>query len=379
MGQLERIVALGQHDLFEDGLVGRPDLCKGCRLLRVKHPLDLLDELVHRVERSPVLERLYGIEEPQVQDVRVGAVGRLVEEPDVPPVGSTRGHNVRVVGDVVSRSIVLLHPDVSVPTRPQALDGREHVVQHLLLVNGLSHLHHPCFHRFHRARSPVPAVPLGCHPPREREDADFPVEVPVVDRVSARSTDGCQEHHLFDVRFMLDFAHGCFFTITKVIPLPVLLDEEPLFVHHDDVVHGVEFAGTTMPRAYKRKRPAQPPLFASLGEERLEESRRRTQAKLLEVLLEPLLREADLVCKSPLGGAVFQRHGLKDLEYLLRVDAFAARILEPPVAEVDVDTVSLLLLVARPHAQDLVPGACKLCGRVVHVVLAEFAIIAALE
>ena len=107
---------------------------------------------------------------------------------------------------------------------------------------------------------------------------------------------------------------------------------------------------------------------------------RTTQRALAnEVLLEPLLREADLVCKSPLGGAVFQRHGLKDLEYLLRVDAFAAGILEPPVAEVDVDTVSLLLLVALPHAQDLVPGACKLCGRVVHVVLAEFAIIAALE
>ena len=96
-----------------------------------------------------------------------------------------------------------------------------------------------------------------------------------------------------------------------------------------------------MPRAYIRKRPAQPPLFASLGEERLEESRRRTQAKLLEVLQEPGLREADLLCKSPLGGAVFQRHGLKDFEHLLRVDAFAARILEPPVTEVDVDTVSL--------------------------------------
>ena len=71
-----------------------------------------------------------------------------------------------------------------------------------------------------------------------------------------------------------------------------------------------------------------------------------------------------------------ERHGLKDLEYLLRVDAFAARILEPPVAKVDVDTVSLLLL---PHAQDLVPGACKLCGRVAHVVLAELAEFAALE
>ena len=116
----------------------------------------------------------------------------------------------------MSRSIVLLHPDLSVPTRPQALDGREHVVQHLLLVHSLVYLHHPCFHR---TRSPVAAVPLGCHLPREREDADLPVEVLVVGRVSAWSTDGCQEHHLFDVRFVLDFAHGRFFTITRVIPL----------------------------------------------------------------------------------------------------------------------------------------------------------------
>ena len=45
--------------------------------------------------------------------------------------------------------------------------------------------------------------------------------------------------------------------------------------------------------------------------------------------------------------------------------------LVPPVAEVDVGTVSLLLLVPLPHAQDLVPGGSKHFGRVVDVVLAR--------
>ena len=132
-----------------------------------------------------------------------------------------------------------------------------------------------------------------------------------------------------------------------------------------------------MPRPYIGDRPVQPFQLASLGEERLQESRRRTQAKLLEVLLQPLFCEADFFGESPLRGAVFQWHRLNDLENLGRVDAFAARILVPPVAEVDVGTVSLLLLVPLPHAQDLVPGASKRFGRVVDVVLAEDPIFAA--
>ena len=119
MGQLKRVVVLDQHDLLEDGLVGLgSDLAKGSRVPRFEHALDLLDELVHRVERSPVLERLDGVEKTQVEDVGVGAV----EEPDVPTVGSTGGHDVRVI-DVVSGSIVPLNPDLSVSTRPQATDG----------------------------------------------------------------------------------------------------------------------------------------------------------------------------------------------------------------------------------------------------------------
>ena len=90
-----------------------------------------------------------------------------------------------------------------------------------------------------------------------------------------------------------------------------------------------------------------------------------------------MLCEADFFGESPLRGAVFQWHRLNDLENLGRVDAFAARILVPPVAEVDVGTVSLLLLVPLPHAQDLVPGASKRFGRVVDVVLAEDPIFAA--
>ena len=56
----------------------------------------------------------------------------------------------------------------------------------------------------------------------------------------------------------------------------------------------------------------------------------------------------------------FQWHRLNEFDNLGCVDAFAARILVPPVAEVDVGTVSLLLLVPLPRAQDLVPGASKL-------------------
>ena len=52
VGQLERVVAFGEHDLLEDGLVGRPDPAKGGRVLLVEHPLHLDDELVYRVERT---------------------------------------------------------------------------------------------------------------------------------------------------------------------------------------------------------------------------------------------------------------------------------------------------------------------------------------
>ena len=104
----------------------------------------------------------------------------------------------------------------------------------------------------------MPAVPLACHLSREREEADLPVEALVVGLVWAWSTDGCQDYRFFSLRFVLDFTHGRFFPITKVIPLPVLLDEESRPVHRDDAVYGDEVGGTTMPLACMRQRPAQP-------------------------------------------------------------------------------------------------------------------------
>ena len=135
------------------------------------YPLDFLDKVVHHdVQSYAILEALNGVEEAQFQDVGVGAVGRLVEEPDVPPPSSTHRHDVRVVANIVRSSIVLLDEDVSRPTWPLGLDGREDVVQYLLLAHLLDHLHH---RRHHRTRSPVPAVPSSLHLPGEREDSDL--------------------------------------------------------------------------------------------------------------------------------------------------------------------------------------------------------------
>ena len=65
VGQLKRVVAFGEHDLLEDGLVGRPDPAKGVRVLLVERSLHLDDELVDRVERSPVLEGLDRVKKPR--------------------------------------------------------------------------------------------------------------------------------------------------------------------------------------------------------------------------------------------------------------------------------------------------------------------------
>ena len=52
------------------------------------------------------------LKKKQVEDVRVRAVGWLVDEPDVPAVSGARRHDVRVVGNPVGRRVVLLHADV---------------------------------------------------------------------------------------------------------------------------------------------------------------------------------------------------------------------------------------------------------------------------
>ena len=87
-----------------------------------------------------------------------------------PPKIQHRWHDVRVFGDVVRRSIVLLDEDVSGRTRPHGLDGREDVFRHLPHVHLFGPLH---LRRLHRARSPVPAVPLDRRRPGERYRPSF--------------------------------------------------------------------------------------------------------------------------------------------------------------------------------------------------------------
>ena len=96
VGQLQGVVAFGDRHLLEDGLVGRPDPAKGGRVLRVEHPLHLDDELVHPVERSPVLEGLDRVEEAQVQDVGVGGyflscLRSLMSHPAAVPAATMSG------------------------------------------------------------------------------------------------------------------------------------------------------------------------------------------------------------------------------------------------------------------------------------------------
>ena len=99
MGQLKRVVVLDQHDLLEDGLVGLgSDLAKGSRVPRFEHALDLLDELVHRVERSPVLERLDGVEKTKSRMLVSGLLGgwlrSLVFQPSAVPAAKMSGSSL---------------------------------------------------------------------------------------------------------------------------------------------------------------------------------------------------------------------------------------------------------------------------------------------
>ena len=83
VGKLEVVVPLGQHDLLQNALESRPHRSKLLRRLGGEGRPDFGDEVVDRPRRRAVLQGLYGIEEPEVEDVQVGAVGRLADELDV--------------------------------------------------------------------------------------------------------------------------------------------------------------------------------------------------------------------------------------------------------------------------------------------------------
>lgn len=67
-----------------------------------------------------VLQRLDRVEQPQVNDVTVGAARRLVDELDVPPVCRTRRPDFWVILDAVRRCIVVVGESslVLTPRRP---------------------------------------------------------------------------------------------------------------------------------------------------------------------------------------------------------------------------------------------------------------------
>lgn len=112
VANLESVVTSRQHDLLQDGLLGRPQLLPNC--LSVEDPLHLADEAILVPRGSAVLKGLYRVEKPEVEDVAVWAVRWLVDELDVEPsalhASTTSGslHNLRIHGDAVGWDVILL-------------------------------------------------------------------------------------------------------------------------------------------------------------------------------------------------------------------------------------------------------------------------------
>ena len=129
-------------------------------------------------------------------NVGVGAVGRLVDELNVPAVRGSRRHHFRVVVDAMGRCVVLLHQNFPWRSRPPALDGRKYLVHHLPFVNLLRYLDR---RRLHGTSGPVSAVSLSLHLSREGEDADLATEVAVSHGIVAWSRYCCEEQHLLNV------------------------------------------------------------------------------------------------------------------------------------------------------------------------------------
>ena len=143
VGKFEVVVSLGQHDLLQNALESRPHRSKLLRLLGGEGRPDFGDEVVDRPRRRAVLQGLDGVEEPEVEDVEVGAVERLADELDVPTISGALPDDVRVVVQVVRWSVVVLGPDGLPPScaRPIALDRGNHILYQLFLVPLLRDLH----------------------------------------------------------------------------------------------------------------------------------------------------------------------------------------------------------------------------------------------
>lgn len=176
--------------------------------------------------------------------------------------------------------------------------------------------------------------------------------------MSLRSRRTAAKHHLLNVRFVLHFFDRQGITFTEVVALALPFDETPFFIYHDHVVHRVEFTSTTMTLSHPTYRSIHPLPLALSRDKRLEESRRRKHLQVLEVVVEGLLRDAQLPCSSPLGCPVIEWHLSKGLFAFGKVDAFSTLVPTTSVAQIDVhNTVCFVLREAFPHSPGLFAGA----------------------
>lgn len=105
MGDLEGVVALGQHDFPQYGLERRPNL----------------DELIDRTGRGGVPQGWNCGKEDEVEDVEVGAVCDLVNELDEPVISCARLGDIRNAVGIVRRGVVLLDPDGLLPSASRSI------------------------------------------------------------------------------------------------------------------------------------------------------------------------------------------------------------------------------------------------------------------
>lgn len=81
--------------------------------------LDHDDTLVHHPRGGAVLQELDRVEESQIKDVKIGAVGWLVDDDGVPPTRREHDQHVRVVVDAVA--------ECECPRRTSGDQGMHHV------------------------------------------------------------------------------------------------------------------------------------------------------------------------------------------------------------------------------------------------------------
>lgn len=221
---------------------GSPNLAKLVRRRLFPRSLNLADEVVDGPGSSAVLQGLDGGEKTQVEDVGVGAVGRLVG--DYMISNSSEEHSsgtllqqLFIFVHTVRACVVLLgvNGEVPGPSRPFLPDGGDGVVDKLLLVRNLGHLQGP---RYDGPGSTVSATALRGDPFDEEPDTDLAVVVAVRIGIPTGASHGREEYDLRDVAFafVLDLADGGVLAVVEVVSLPFLEEANPLLIDMNEVL-----------------------------------------------------------------------------------------------------------------------------------------------